>query len=126
MAMKKKAPAKKPATDPSDPIRYQLTPSGQKVVSNFRNQPPAPPPKPVKINTTPKPVSAKDAKANLKAIQKFNKSYAKNPMPKQSGLGNNRPPAPMSPRGANPGGARGNSGGATGYRLGGGLRGHGK
>ncbi len=126
MAMKKNAPAKKPKTDPSDPIRYQLTPSGQKIVSNFRNQPPAPPPKPVKISTTPKPVSAKNAKANAKAINKFNKSYAKNPMPKQSGLGNNRPPAPMGSRGVNPGGARGNSSGAAGYRLGGGLRGHGK
>jgi len=41
---KKKSPAKQPKTDPSDPIRYQLTPSGQKIVSNFRNQPPTPKP----------------------------------------------------------------------------------
>jgi hypothetical protein len=123
MAMKKNAPAKKPKTDPSDPIRYQLTPSGQKIVSNFRNQPPAPPPKPVKISTTPKPVSAKNAKANAKAINKFNKSYAKNPMPKQSGLGNNRPPAKVNFGSTGGAGASRGSGSNMGHgNMGGGLR----
>ena len=139
---KKKAPAKKPKTDPSDPIRYQLTPSGQNVVSNFRNQPPTPKPAPIKISTTPKPLSAKDAQANAKAIAKFNKAevrYAakevrantrnaakvariEKQIAARANAGKRQPPQPRG--GSGP--SRGSSGSMGRGNMGGGLRKQGK
>ena len=42
---------------------------------------------PIKITTTSKPINAKEASQLAKEIEKFNKSYPKNPRPVNSGLG---------------------------------------
>ena len=105
-----------------------------KKASN-RSEPPQPPKPPVKINTTPKALSAKDAQANAKAIAKFNRGEARTaarverqlaPGRARAERANAGKPQPPQPRGGS--GASRSSGGNMGGRgnIGGGLRKQGK
>ena len=135
---KKKAPAKQPKTNPSDPYNPKFTyntTTGKIIVNYAGNQPPTPKPPPIKISTTPKPLSAKDAQANAKAIAKFNRGEARTaarlkeqlaPGRARAARANAGKPQPPQPRGGS--GASRSFGGNMGGRgnMGGGLRKQGK
>jgi len=104
-----------------------------KKASN-RTEPPQPPKPPVKINTTPKALSAKDAQANAKAIAKFNRGEARTaarverqlaPGRERAARANAGKPQPPQPRGGS-GPSRGSSGSMGRGNMGGGLRKQGK
>ena len=131
---KKKAPAKQPKTDPSDPYkpRYTYNTTTGKIIKNdVRNQPPTPKPAPIKISTTPKPVSAKVAKVNAKAIAKFNRGEARAaakvekqlaPGRARAARANAGKPQPPQPRGGGVSRGSGGNMGGRGMFGGGGLR----
>ena len=90
-----------------------------KKASN-RSEPPQPPKPPVKINTTPKALSAKDAQANAKAIAKFNRGEARTASrverqlapgrarAERANAGRPQPPQPRGGSGAPPGATNAN------------------
>ena len=55
--------------------------------TNPKTQPPPAPKTPIKITTKSQPINAKEASQLSNEIAKFNKTYAKNPRPVNSGLG---------------------------------------
>jgi len=109
--------------------------STKQYFDSLYKQPPTPKPQPIKISTTPKPLSAKDAQANAKAIAKFNRGEARTaarlkeqlaPGRARAARANAGKPQPPQPRGGS--GASRSFGGNMGGRgnMGGGLRKQGK